>query len=75
MYFLYRYFGLKVSQITALAKGNVDIEIVLLEEQVEENTDDVEVYLQLSSLYRQKGNYHLAWTFLNKAESLLPRTL
>jgi tetratricopeptide (TPR) repeat protein len=65
---------MRVSIITEQAQGDIDVEIALLEKQVDLNSDDVEVYLHLSTLYRQKADYKKAWDFLQKAENLLPRT-
>ncbi|HEX8333343.1 MAG TPA: hypothetical protein VF622_12005 [Segetibacter sp.] len=62
---------MKVSAITEIANGDIDTEVSLLEKQAETISDDIEIYIRLSSLYRLKGNYEQAWAYLNKAEKLL----
>ena len=62
---------MKVSAITEKAKGDIAVEIVMLEKQVEMNSNDVEIYLQLSTLYRKQGDYKQAWASLQQAEYML----
>ena len=62
---------MRVASITSLANGDVDKELNLLEKEAEKGSDEVEVYIRLSSLYRLKESYQQAWEALAKAENLL----
>jgi cytochrome c-type biogenesis protein CcmH/NrfG len=62
---------MRVASITAIADGDIDKEVTLLEKEAEKGSDDVELYIRLSSIYRIKENYQKAWGALAKAESLL----
>jgi hypothetical protein len=60
-----------LATITAAAKGDADKELAMLNKEVEKGSDDVELFIRLSSLYRIKKEYTLSWKALEKAEKLL----
>ncbi|HEX8334968.1 MAG TPA: hypothetical protein VF622_20250 [Segetibacter sp.] len=62
---------MRLATITAAAKGDADKELAMLNNEVVKGSDDVELYIRLSSLYRIKREYALSWEALEKAEKLL----
>jgi hypothetical protein len=64
---------MKVTEITTLAQGNTDTELILLEKEAENSSEDVDIYIRLSQLHRLKENYKEAWACLHKADELAKR--
>jgi hypothetical protein len=62
---------MRITTITAAAQGDIDKEVAMLLKEVEKGSDDVELYIRLSSLYRIKKEHQLSWDALHKAEKLL----
>jgi hypothetical protein len=60
-----------VSAVTTLSRGDIDAELALLEEEAENLSDDAEIYIRISQIYRIKQNYKVAWSFLQKADKLI----
>jgi hypothetical protein len=64
---------MRIALITAAANGDINKELALLEKEAEKGSDDVELYIRLSSIYRLKECYQQAWDALAKAEGLLKK--
>jgi CheY-like chemotaxis protein len=57
-----------VTQIQKAAEGEIGAEIILLEQEVEAFSSDLEVYVRLFELYRRKGEYRLSDEILETAD-------